>query len=476
MTDQTLQGKRILLTTESLGPVNGVSRTTRSLIEYLKSQGADLVVVAPGQPSPEQRLPAEKPPAATTTTATTGRELRIQGQALPYNPDLTVVYPIHLYDIYKRAFHNAQPDLIYIASPASLGFQILLQTRQLHNPPPVLVNFQTDLSAYAQILLPGPLSRFAVWLLDSVQGYLFRHDSVQTIFYPSSAIESYLVTAAQAPPCRLQRLGRGVDTTLFSPARRDEAYRASIAPNGERILVCVCRLAPEKGFEFLAEVVRRLLLVSRRDRLPPVKMLIVGGNRNPLVERRIRALFRDLQHAVVFTGFLAGESLARAYAVADVFLHCSVTETFGLVVLEAMASGVPVVARDQGGPSDIVLHGRTGFLVGPGDVDAFVVATERVLMDDGSLGLASNARQYALNTTWDAINAAVARRMVSLSGPGMPGMSGMSVSPLLEFISMLVEVVRLRVAVAIVYAMWVIAVMPLLVHGEVLRLRALYGG
>ena len=141
-----------------------------------------------------------------------------------------------------------------------------------------------------------------------------------------------------------------------------------------------------------------------------------------------------------------------------------------------MASGVPVVARDQGGPSDIVLHGRTGFLVGPGDVDAFVVATERVLMDDGSLGLASNARQYALNTTWDAINAAVARRMVSLSGPGMPGMSGMSVSPLLESISMLVEVVRLRVAVAIVYAMWVIAVMPLLVHGEVLRLRALYGG
>lgn len=467
----TLQGKRILLTTESLGPVNGVSRTTRSLIEYLQRQGAELVVVAPGLgPSPE---PSPSPTPKTVSPGpekqAKGKEIRIRGKPLPYNPDLTVVYPIQLHDMYRRAF-NAPPDIIYIASPASLGFQVLLQLRQLQHPPPILVNFQTDLSAYAQILLPEPLCRFAVWLVDSVQGYLFRHSAVQTIFYPSSAIERYLVGAG-APPERLQRLGRGVDTSLFSPAHRDSTYRASIAPNGELILVCVCRLAPEKGFEFLAAVVKRL--VQRTSMSRPVKMLIVGGNRNPVVERRIRALFGDVQETVVFTGFLTGRDLARAYAVGDVFLHCSVTETFGLVVLEAMASAVPVVARDQGGPSDIVQHGRTGFLVSPGDVDGFVVAVQRVAEDDALRGeLARRALEYAQATTWDAINARVARRMADVQGS--EGSEGSEVSAGEAWLGLpwLVEHVRLRLAVAMVYAMWVIAVVPLLVHGEVLRLKS----
>lgn len=110
---------------------------------------------------------------------------------------------------------------------------------------------------------------------------------------------------------------------------------------------------------------------------------------------------------------LRGVELAKAYAAADVFLHCSITETFGLVVLESMASGVPVVARDEGGPSETVKHGRSGYLVPPHDLDTFVgyaydLGTNHALRAE----MIDHAREQALNTTWDKINNQVALRLV----------------------------------------------------------------
>ncbi|KAL4891581.1 hypothetical protein BDV59DRAFT_194270 [Aspergillus ambiguus] len=386
-----LRSKRILLTTESFGPVNGVSRTTTSLVEYLRRNGVDVVVVAPQFEAARE--------------ISVARDLRLPGYPLPYNPDLTVVYPFRLDDVYRRSF---QPDIIYVASPASLGFQVLLQMRQLQRPPVVLLNFQTDLSAYSEIIFPAPLDRFAVWLLATVQGYLFRHPAVHTVFYPCAAVLAYLKTAG-APVERSVRLGRGVDTALFHPSRRDDAYRKDIAPNGEIILVCVCRLAPEKGFEFLAGAATRLA-----ESKLAFKLLIVGGNRNPAVETRVHRLFDPVRAHVIFTGFLTGVPLARAYASADVFLHCSVTETFGLVVLEAMASGLPVIARNQGGPSDIVQHQQTGYLVPPDDLDRFVAVTREVSAHPSLRPtLAAAARRYAEETTWEKINHRVACQMAA---------------------------------------------------------------
>lgn len=461
-----LQGKRILLTTESLGPVNGVSRTTGSLIEYLHRNGADLVVVAPrfeGTQAQNQSQDGQK----------SARELRIPGYPLPYNPDLTVVYPFHMDDVYRHTF---EPDIVYLASPASLGFQMLLQIRQLERPPVVLLNFQTDLSAYSEILLPAPLDRFAVWLLATVQGYLFSHPAVHTIFYPCSIVMKYLEKAG-APKNRLRNLGRGVDTSLFNPARRDEAYRQSIAPNGEVILVYVCRLAPEKGFEFLAQTAIRLA----QDQLP-FKLLIVGGNRNPAVEERIYHLFDPVRDHVVFTGFLNGEALARAYAAGDVFVHCSITETFGLVVLEAMASGIPVIARDQGGPSDIVRNHETGYLVPPHDLAMFIDLVKQLSLDrELRSTLAQTARAYADEMTWEMINRRVAWRIADAYIEGQTQFTYLSeqvktpwrrlAEPYQAFhagMEVLAEKLRLLFAVGIVYAMWLIAVVPLIVHGEMI--------
>ncbi|ETN37155.1 uncharacterized protein HMPREF1541_08145 [Cyphellophora europaea CBS 101466] len=457
---EQLRGKRILLATESLGPVNGVSRTTRSLIEYLRANGANVAVVAPK--IDEKRFNLGRLAYAN---------VRLHGQPLPYNPDLTVVHPFRYDRLCTRTF---KPDLVYLASPASVGFQFLLQIRQLQEPPAVVCNFQTDLSAYSEIIFPPGMDKFAVWLLGLVQGFLFSHRSVYTIFYPCSDIRKYLEKVG-APANRLALLGRGVDTTLFHPSHRDEEYRKRLAPNGEIILTCICRLAPEKGFQFLAQVAEKLAEAGLA-----FKLLIVGGNRNPAVEQEVQSYFRNVRDRTIFAGFLGGVDLARAYAAADLFLHCSITETFGLVVLEAMASGMPVVARDQGGPSEIIRNGQTGYLVPPQDVEMFVERTLLLCRDQQLRSqLAAAAIQQANDTTWDKINQRVAWNLadgiewnasqIAARRDRRPIRNWLYARyyhlKLVLFLPLL-QLFNLHAAIGIVCFFWLIAVLPLMIHGN----------
>ena len=379
-------------------------------------------------------------------------EFRLQGQPLPYNPDLTVAYPFRIGVVYDKTF---KPDIIYLASPASVGFQFLVQLGQLDHPPPTLLNFQTDLSAYSTILFAPPLDRYAVWLLQIVQGYLFRMSAVQTIFYPSAYVRKYM-EGAGAPTDKMIQLGRGVDTELFSPSRRDEFYRKEIAPNGEIIFCCFSRLAPEKGFEFLSQVAQKL-----KDGGLAFKLLIVGGNKNPAVDNEVRDYFKGLGDCVVFTGFLRGTALARAYACADIFLHCSITETFGLVVLESMASGVPGIARDEGGPSETVKHGQSGYLVAPHDVNTFVKYAHDLAINTPLRNeMREKGRKQALDTTWDKINNQVA---MELSAALREHQS----VPEDGFYGTWANMARVYFAVGIVWIFWFIAVIPLLACGFV---------
>ncbi|KIW68226.1 hypothetical protein PV04_04185 [Phialophora macrospora] len=459
-----LMGKRVLLATESLGPVNGVSRTTLMLIEHLRKNGVQLAIVAPH--SRQSRL---KPTMGANLT-----EFRLPGYELPYNPDLTVVYPFQLDDVYKHTF---KPDIVYLASPASTGFQMLFQIRQLQDPPVVLLNFQTDLSAYSEILFPAPVARFSVWLLGVVQGFLFNHSSVHTIFYPSSGVRRYLEKAG-APSNKMVRLGRGVDTSLFDPSRRDHAYRKELAPNGEMILVCVCRLAPEKGFEFLAQAAKRLANEGF-----PFRLLIVGGNMSAEVQDQVHRLFDDVKEHVVFTGFRTGVDLARAYATGDVFLHCSITETFGLVVLEAMASGLPVIARDEGGPSDIIQNGETGYLVPPHDLEQYIALIKSLSSDkDLHSNMAVAARRYTCDVTWEKINQRVAWQMTD--GLLQHLQRKQRRRPIRNFIVAryqgvkdgivipAIVQVRLYLAAMVVYIIWVMTAFVLLCYGHRVFARA----
>ncbi|CAK7566108.1 MAG: hypothetical protein SEPTF4163_004042 [Sporothrix epigloea] len=411
---ERLRGKRILLCTESFGPVNGVSRTTLMLVNHLRTHGANVAVVAPqNHTKVDTFVPITVTKASTIDKVSLNSEVRIHGYPLPFNPELSVVYPVRLSALYARTFNGQVPDLIYLASPASLGFQVMLQVRQQPTEcqVPVLANFQTDLSGYCSILFPAPFSDFAVYCFAQVEGFLFRHPSVKTIFYPSRFVRRYL-EKNRVESKKMQLLRRGVNTEMFNPSRRNEALRQKLAPNGEIILVCVARIAGEKGFDFLAAVATEL---DRRGL--PFKLYIVGGNRNTAVEDEVKNMFMDLiqKGRVVFAGFQLGETLAESYASADMFLHCSITETFGLVVLESMASGVPVIARDEGGPSDIIDHGITGFLTPPPDLEGFVTKV-LLLAGDADLRsqLAVNARRQACEATWDKINNTVAWRMMDV--------------------------------------------------------------
>ncbi|GKT59749.1 glycosyltransferase family 4 [Colletotrichum tofieldiae] len=400
----SLCGKRILLCTESFGPVNGVSRTTLMLVEHLRAHGALVAVVAPHNHTQHNTF-------APSIENDSQVEVRLQGYPLPFNPELSVVYPVRVSALFARTFGSDNPpDLIYLASPASLGFQVMLQLQQQPRDKrvPVICNFQTDLAGYCAILFPHPFSTMAVFAFAMVQSFLFRHESVKTVFYPSRFVRKYL-EAQGVQGSKLEVLRRGVKTEVFRPEMRSEALRKEIAPDGEIILLCVSRVAGEKGFDFLAKAAKELDARGLR-----FKLYVVGGNRNPDVEREVHEMFDPLreQGKVIFAGFKTGEDLATAYASGDIFLHCSVTETFGLVVLESMASGVPVVARDEGGPSDIIDNGRCGYLVPPDDLDSFVDKVMYLAKDrDCRTKMAIQARNMACEATWEKINNQVAWRM-----------------------------------------------------------------
>ncbi|KAF9880153.1 glycosyl transferase group 1 [Colletotrichum karsti] len=401
----SLRGKRILLCTESFGPVNGVSRTTLMLVEHLRSQGALVAVVAPHNHTKHNTF------FPSSNTDDSQVEVRLTGYPLPFNPELSVVYPVRVSTLFSRTFgSDTPPDLIYLASPASLGFQVMLQLQQQPREKrvPVICNFQTDLAGYCAILFPHPFSTFAVFAFSMVQSFLFRHESVKTVFYPSRFVRRYL-EAQGVQGSKMELLQRGVTTDVFRPELRSEALRKQIAPNGEIILICVSRVAGEKGFGFLAQVAKELDARGLR-----FKLYVVGGNRNPDVEREVHEMFDPLreQGKVIFAGFKTGNDLATAYASGDIFLHCSITETFGLVVLESMASGVPVVARDEGGPSDIIEDGRCGYLVQPDDLNAFVDKVMYLSKDrDCRQAMAVQARAKACDASWEKINNQVAWRM-----------------------------------------------------------------
>ncbi|KAL8382451.1 hypothetical protein RB595_006300 [Gaeumannomyces hyphopodioides] len=486
---ESLRDKRILLCTESFGPVNGVSRTTLMLVNHLREHGVDVRVVAPHNHtkqnifvpivrSQQRTAPSDAslPPRGTWLPQDQrNTEFRVKGYPLPYNPELSVAYPVRLSALYAQTCADGRPpDLVYLASPASLGFQVMLQMRQqpAGRQVPIVANFQTALGDYCAVLLPGPLGRQAAAVFAAVEGFLYRHASVKAVFYPSSYVRRYLDDrAAVGSPGKLHLLQRGVDTELFSPAKHSDALRRRLAPGGEAIVLCVTRIAGEKGLDFLASVATELDARARGggDDGVPFVLHVVGGNRSRGVLEGIRASFPSRlldKGRVVFAGFQTGEELALSYATADVFAHCSVTETFGLVVLESMASGVPVVARDAGGPSDVVRHGETGFLVPPSDVRGFVDKVVLLARDaERKRRFSEAARRQACNATWDRINNAVAWKMAEVIEEKRTEQLGAAtdcsgvarfVRPWVDYLGDRARYPRLAVAMGLIFAVWAV--------------------
>jgi glycosyltransferase involved in cell wall biosynthesis len=363
---------RVCLVTETYFPqVNGVSRTLGQLVRTLRARGDHVRLIHPdyGQPAddPSTRL--------------------VRSFSLPFYKELHL--PLPPFRSTLRAIDEFEPDIVHIATEATLGLAVLrhVTRRGFATVSSFHTNFDQYSAHYRVGFARGIIWRYRRW---------FHNRTLET-YVPSRA------TIADLEARGFERLvlwPRGVDGTLFRPERpgRDRV-RSALGIGPDQVVVAyVSRVAAEKNVEYLAEALE--LVEAAR---PEVRLLFVGdGPARPDLERRLGANAR-------FVGYRSGDDLADHYAAADLFAFSSLTETFGNVVLEAMASGLPVVALRAGGVGEIVRPGETGTLLDPADPPRAFADAILAFVDDRDLlrATAQAARSYALSQIWDEIMGAL---------------------------------------------------------------------
>lgn len=354
---------RVAIVAESFLPnVNGVTNSVLRILEHLRRTGHEALVIAPDTPRGHPR--ADRVHDGI-------RVHRVPSRMFPTVTSLPLGVPRPRMVGVLRGF---DPDVVHLASPALLGYGGLHAARRLGVP--TVAVYQTDIAGFAQSYGVAFAGR-AAWAWTR-----HLHSRADRTLAPSTAAMEDL-TAHRIP--RVHKWARGVDVTGFAPSARDDALRRRWSPDGRAIVGFVGRLAPEKHVE-------RLAALAARDDL---QLVIVGDG----VDRR---KLQTLLPSAVFTGALYGEKLAAAYASMDVFVHPGEHETFCQAVQEAMASGLPVVAPNAGGPRDLVAPYRTGLLLPVNGFETELpAAVDHLIAERPRYAVA--ARRSVLGRTWPAI-------------------------------------------------------------------------
>ena len=266
------------------------------------------------------------------------------------------------------------PDVVHLASPALLGYGGVRAARRL-GVPSVAV-YQTDVPGFAASY-GIPMTARAAWAW-----FRHLHGLADRTLAPSSVTMESLV-AHRFP--RVHRWARGVDVLRYAPSARSEPLRRRWSPEGKPIVGFVGRLAPEKHAE------RLIALAANKS----VRLVIVGDGVD-------QSELQSAMPTAVFTGALYGEKLATAYASMDVFVHTGEHETFCQVVQEALASGLPVIAPDAGGPRDLVTPWRTGLLLGVNEFEARLPTAVAHLLEERHR-YSQAARRSVLGRSWPVI-------------------------------------------------------------------------
>jgi phosphatidylinositol alpha 1,6-mannosyltransferase len=355
---------RIAIVAESFLPLmNGVTHSILRVLEHLENRGDDVLVIAPST------LDGEAPGRVRGAEV-----LRLPAVPLAGYANVRVamggVYRV------KRILADYAPDVVHLASPFVLGWRAAQAAHQLGIPSVAI--YQTEVPSYA--------ARYGVpflenWAWNRVENI---HLLATRTLVPSTFALNQL--RGRGIP-RVQMWRRGVDTARFSPDKRDDGWRASVAPGGQRIIGYVGRLAVEKQVEDLAALAG----------IPNTRLVVVGDGPQ-------RAALEEALPDAVFTGFLGGEELARAVACFDLFVHPGEFETFCQTIQEAMASGVPVVATGRGGPLDLVENSRTGWLYEPGDLSGLRSHVLDLMGDDAKRrAFAAAAHASVQDRTWPVL-------------------------------------------------------------------------
>jgi glycosyltransferase involved in cell wall biosynthesis len=353
---------RIAFFTETFLPkVDGIVTRLTKTVEHLVGAGDEVLIFCP-EGAPETFLGA--------------RVVGVPALPLPLYPELKLALPR---PAVSEALDRFQPDLVHVVNPAVLGLGgiWLARTRGL----PLVASYHTHLPKY--------LEHYGMGMLEPLLWELLKtaHNQAQLNLCTSSAMVSELGAKGIQHTALWQR---GVDTDLFRPSLRSDAMRARLhGPHDDtgNLLLYIGRLSAEKQIERIRPVLAAL---------PQTRLALVGdGPYRSQLER----LFEGT--ATTFVGYLAGEDLASAYASGDAFLFPSSTETLGLVLLEAMAAGCPVVGANRGGIPDIVSHGENGCLYDPDDPPSLIAAVNTLLGDpEARRTLRSSAREEAERWNW----------------------------------------------------------------------------
>ncbi len=354
---------RIAVITETYPPeVNGVALTVHALVAQMAADGHELLLVRPRQPG-VSALPLPQPIS----------ELLVAGAGLPKYPGLRFGFPAGR--MLARQFGARRPDAVYVATEGPLGWSAVRTASRMGIP--VATGFHTRFDAYAGAYGLGPLAPL-------VQNWLRRlHNASGATVVPTDELREWL---AERGFRGVRVVARGVDTELFDPARRDPKLRARWGiPQDGIAVIYVGRIAAEKNLALAIEAFGQI-----RQQRPDARFVWVGTG--PLATRLQR------EHPdFIFTGLRLGEDLAAHFASADLFLFPSLTETFGNVTLEAMASGVPTVAFDYGAARAHLRNREHGRIVACDDAAGFVAAAVQLAMDDaGQRAMGAAARRASL--------------------------------------------------------------------------------
>ena len=376
---------RIAYVTETYPPeINGVSLTVARTVAFLRQQGHQLELIRPRQRDEPTRDDAQ--------------EWRTGGLPIPLYPDLR--FGLAQTATLRRRFESTRPQLVHVATQGPLGRAAAEAAKALHLP--LTADFRTNFHSYSRYYHLG-------WLEPVVRRYLRNfHQLADRNFVPSRALRTEL--AAQGFQ-RLEVIGRGVDPERFRPTRRSDALRQSwgASDDSDLVMLYVGRLAREKNVSLALSAFDMVRYLRPRTR-----MIVVGDG--PM-RRELEAEFP----AARFVGVQRGEALAAHYASADLFVFPSLSETFGNVTLEAMASGLAVIAFDVAAVAEHISHGDNGITVTPGDESAFVQTVCRTAAAGETLGpLRARARETALAASWETVLTRFEASLLNTATPKLP--------------------------------------------------------
>ncbi|MDD4911520.1 MAG: glycosyltransferase family 1 protein [Sideroxydans sp.] len=369
-TIQTSAPLDIALVTETYLPeVNGVAVTVARMVEGLLKRGNRIHMIRPRQGRSD-----------VCSEQANYRETLVAGMAIPGYSALRIGLPAK--GLLVKMWSKQRPDIVHIATEGPLGWSALAAARTLEIP--VSTDFHTNFHCYAKHYRIGLFTKpMAAYLRNF-------HNKASCTIVPTDSLQRQLERDGYQ---NVIVVSRGVDSELFHPVKRSEQLRASWgAQEDTPVVMLVSRLAPEKNLNVVIQAFEQM-----RKMNPLARLVMVGDG-------PARAELQLNNPHVIFAGMQTGEALAQHYASGDIFLYPSLTETYGNVTVESMASGLATVAFDYAAARQHIRHDQNGLLVPYEDTQAFIAQSQAIVTDMERVNRLRHAARHSMESqTWERI-------------------------------------------------------------------------